>query len=572
MTLYQNVKICFQSFVLFVCLGIFLMVLDIHAENTPKGPPWTDPSLLGELNGPVWTEPFWFEELNDGDNNAGAACLTENLLTILFDRYDPDLGYYVLVEGTRETPYGHFTSQRVLTELCTTIYGIKEAWISPDGLRLYYKIKRETVPGLIAMSQRDSVSGPWTFVKTLDELTIDGYPANGISLTEDEQTIVFHSARTGSIYGENANLWIATRPSVDEPFDNIQPLDEINSYAKDMGPYIKPDGLTIYFRSEATGNLDIYKATRSSTDLPFGNLQKHPLSTIEYNEGIAYVTQDEKEIYWSTDKYDIGGHCCSYLEDSIQGEKAGAPCLTADQMTIVFGRYFPELGHAAIVEATRETPDGPFTSERVLTELCTTGYDLKGPWISPDSLRLYYKMKRDIGPGLTAMAERESVLDSWTFVKTFDELNIDEYPANGISLTEDELTIVFHSARPGSIYGINSNLWIARRPSVDEAFSNIMPLDEINTEEDEQTPHILSDGLTIYYRSSVAGSADIYKAVRSSTDLLFGDIQSHPINTGEYYEGGPYVSPNERELYFASDRDEIWGIWYTRSFKIFCPN
>jgi len=68
---------------------------------------------------------------------------------------------------------------------------------------------------------------------------------------------------------------------------------------------------------------------------------------------------------------------------------ADQPFLSADGLTMYFNRYVVVLGKPVILEAYRDTPDGVFTSERVLEELFD-GDGFAKPWASNDQLRLYY--------------------------------------------------------------------------------------------------------------------------------------------------------------------------------------
>ncbi len=132
--------------------------------------------------------------------------------------------------------------------------------------------------------------------------------------------------------------------------------------------------------------------------------------------------------------------------NGIHGYEAGSPCLSPDRSTIYFHRFIPALEYGCIVEACRTTPEGPFTSERVLTELCTAGYGVFAPWVSEDGLRLYYK-EYIVEGNRVRMAQRTSVGEVWTPVHAFYELHTDGAICSQPALTADELTIVWHSGK-----------------------------------------------------------------------------------------------------------------------------
>ena len=101
------------------------------------------------------------------------------------------------------------------------------------------------------------------------------------------------------------------------------------------------------------------------------------------------------------------------LNDPGAGTFASDACLSRDGLTIYFRRSTAS-GLRQIVEAYRDTPDGAFTSERVLNEL-NAGDDIYNCWISDDELRLYYSRYESYATGrMIRMAERSSTSDLWT--------------------------------------------------------------------------------------------------------------------------------------------------------------
>lgn len=245
-------------------------------------------------------------------------------------------------------------------------------------------------------------------------------------------------------------------------------------------------------------------------------------------------------------------------------DKAAQPCLSLDGLTMYFNRYIPSLGMSAVVEATRLLPSGPFTSERVLTELnqCVTDVGCTSPWISSDNLRLYYREDISATENRIKMASRATVDDPWVPVRTFDELHENGYRGTNMSLTADELTIVWHSrSRPGT-GGID--LWMATRISKDSEFGNIRELHELNTPASDGGPHISSDGLTLYFvadRDS-SGNGDIYRAKRFSQSDLFAGIERIEFpHYDQTFADCPYVVPDETLLFYS----DAAGI-YTTSF------
>ena len=250
----------------------------------------------------VWSEPVLLPELNvpGGDVGLGSR-LSSDGLTMYFARVIPAYGHICIVEAYRSTPAGPFTSERILSELHVTGDHVSTPWISEDELRLYYF---ETVLGVytIKMAQRSTMTESWTPVKTFGELHMGGVNGTVPTLSENELIIVWQSAyRDGGAGG--VDLWMATRNSAEESFGNIRALYELNTSVNDAGPYLLPDGLTLYFCSidrDGDSGSNIYRATRSSTSETFGNIQLVQLpDTQSVKEEFVFVTPDEETLLYS---------------------------------------------------------------------------------------------------------------------------------------------------------------------------------------------------------------------------------------------------------------------------------
>ncbi len=80
------------------------------------------------------------------------------------------------------------------------------------------------------------------------------------------------------------------------------PLDEVNSSGNDNGPHSSPDGLTIYFdtrRDDGPGGADLYQATRPTLDAPFGPAEPIPGVNTEADETDPWVSPDGKYIVFT---------------------------------------------------------------------------------------------------------------------------------------------------------------------------------------------------------------------------------------------------------------------------------
>jgi hypothetical protein len=77
----------------------------------------------------------------------------------------------------------------------------------------------------------------------------------GSGLYDTATLLLMCSDRPGSA---NVDLYIATRPSVDQPFGTPVRIDELSTSGREEDPWMSPDGKTIFFARDG----DIYEASR----------------------------------------------------------------------------------------------------------------------------------------------------------------------------------------------------------------------------------------------------------------------------------------------------------------------
>jgi hypothetical protein len=235
---------------------------------------------------------------------------------------------------------------------------------------------------------------------------------------------------------------------------------------------------------------------------------------------------------------------------------AVSPALSSDELTIYFYQHYPPYGVNVLMEGKRDIPEGPFTSKRILTELYN-GNEQLGPCVSGDQLRLYYC--EWVGEECyIKMAERSSTDEPWADVITFYEIHTDGIPDTSPSLTEDELTMFYRRGPKG-----DKHIWMATRANLEDPFLDIVEVSELNDPcNTSDNPSILPNGLTIYFSAERDYSEScIYKATRSSVDDLFGNIQILEFCEPDKGESAPYVTPDEKTVYYRGKTTGLWGIY-----------
>lgn len=236
-----------------------------------------------------------------------------------------------------------------------------------------------------------------------------------------------------------------------------------------------------------------------------------------------------------------------------------SPALAASGQTLYFAAN-PANTVEAIFSAKRDRRSAVSAPTR-LTAL-DSGEGDGTPFVSFDGLSLYFYTER-VGDGDRDLwlATRPNVVGEFVDPRPLLGINtnaLDHLPW----LSVDELTLLFVSNRTGSLG--QSDIWIATRPTRAGIFEDTRPLAGVNSTEDEGRAVMSRDERTIFYSSARQGSGgghDIWTATRTNGELAFGPpTNSSAVNsTGRDID--PYLSANERELWFSSDRDGSVKVW-----------
>lgn len=228
--------------------------------------------------------------------------------------------------------------------------------LTPDELTLFLT---QTSPGGdrdLYMATRDDPSESFDAPVALASLNSADNDA-AASISADGLTVMFHSRR---IVGEGQHLYVATRPSMLAPFGApalIGGAASPTAGSDDMQAFLTSDGQELWFASNRQGNLDIYRASRSST-------------------GFA---------------------------DPVEVTVLGSPSpeqhvmLSDDRLTIYFASNrdgFGSRGGFDVYRSHRASVNNGFPPPTIVDELSSSRSD-NPRWLSPDNCRMY--LHSDIG-------------------------------------------------------------------------------------------------------------------------------------------------------------------------------
>lgn len=242
-----------------------------------------------------------------------------------------------------------------------------------------------------------------------------------------------------------------------------------------------------------------------------------------------------------------------------------SPALSADGRTLFFAASID--GDELIATATRPDRGTAFAPATPLGAVNSSGQD-GTPFLTGDGLRLYFFSTREGGLGnrdiwVSARSSMAADFEAPTLVAGVNGPDDDHLPW----LSADELTMLWETNRPGGVGGFD--IWIARRAFRSDGFSSIAPLDAINGASTEGRAVLGKDGLTMYFasdRSGTMGNLDLWLATRSSAEDAFAQITNVANVNSSSSDSDPFLSADEQELMFASDRDGQMRLW--RSMRV----
>ncbi len=171
--------------------------------------------------------------------------------------------------------------------------------ISADGKELFIYRSTSKDPGDIYYSKKND--GKWSEPVKMDKPINSRHYETHASLSPDGNYLFFTSNRRQSKGG--LDIFMAEKNSKGE-WDNVKNLENINTEYDEEGPFVSPDGSTLYFSSKGhigMGGYDIFKSEKQS-DGTWGepiNLG-FPLNTSDDEIFFVPTTDPNKAFYSST--------------------------------------------------------------------------------------------------------------------------------------------------------------------------------------------------------------------------------------------------------------------------------
>jgi hypothetical protein len=254
-----------------------------------------------------------------------------------------------------------------------------------------------------------------TINSSADEYCVD-VSDDGLCLVFSDSPFSWRSGGRGNI-----DIWMATRDTTDEPFGPPVNVTELNTSYHDFSPTLSTDGLSVFFSSNrpgGRGDMDLWMATRPSKTAPFPK---------PVNLG-------------STVNSGAGDFC---------------PCLSADGLELYFNssRWGGYGGSCDVYVAKRATPNSAWRTPVNLGSRINTSHTEGNPQISADGLTLFYSSSKSGGYGQEDLwvVTRASTSAAWgTPVNLGPGINTSGKETS-ISIWEDGYVMFFVSGRSGGV-------------------------------------------------------------------------------------------------------------------------
>ena len=249
-------------------------------------------------------------------------------------------------------------------------------------------------------------SPSWSFdaIEPVDELNSDE-DDDDPTLRTDLLEIYFASRRT-----TNEEIYVSTRSSVDEAWDVPEAVDFMNGVSDETSPELSADGLTLTFAHDSPGvpsGHDIWIATRPSVDDDWGQAVAFASLNANGLETSAVFADDLLDLMLCATRRDTIGATDIYRA-SVEGLEGEALFDRVAPLSSGAGDcdiFVDPLGEIAVFASDRSgtwdlwrasASGNSWGGAQTIADLNTDGQD-NDPWLSPSTGIMYFA--RDDGSG-----------------------------------------------------------------------------------------------------------------------------------------------------------------------------
>jgi len=219
--------------------------------------------------------------------------------TMIFTRNIGQEDFYISYKDSM----GNFGKAMPLISL-NSVFNDGAHAISADGTYLVFtSCDRKDAFGSCDLYFSIFENGKWTIPVNMGHKVNSAAWDSQPVLSPDGRTLLFSSRRLGTLGGND--LWMTWRNEKNAWVTPVNLGPQVNSAGDDETPFLHPDGMTLYFRSNGRvgmGNFDIYVCRRNDIHGPWGEPENigYPINS-EGAEGAFVVSLEGKKAYFSSD-------------------------------------------------------------------------------------------------------------------------------------------------------------------------------------------------------------------------------------------------------------------------------
>lgn len=246
------------------------------------------------------------------------------------------------------------------------------------------------------------------------------------------------------------------------------------------------------------------------------------------------------------------------------------PATTKDGLSLYFNAARPDgFGGPDLWVSRRSTVDDPWGPAVNLGPVVNTAANEAVPSLSRDGHWLFFNSTRPGGLGDQEgwVSWRAHTRDDFAWEPPFNlgaGVNSPFFDA-GFSYLENEAgapVLFFTSNRPGGLGAPGTFDIYVSQSLPDGSFGPAVQVPELASEANDQRPSVRFDGLEIFFFSDRPGSAaaDLWVSTRTSVLSPWSSPQNlGPTVNSEFNEQQPHIAADRQTLYFASDRPDGFG-------------
>jgi hypothetical protein len=239
-------------------------------------------------------------------------------------------------------------------------------------------------------------------------------------------------------------------------------------------------------------------------------------------------------------------------ELNVPGFKEQDLTLTGDLLEIFF--MSERSGSRELWTSTRTSRTGSWAAPRLVPELNSSLSEIK-PSVSPDGLRIwFYSAREPAGIWSSSRATRGA---SWNAPGPVPGL-----AGDGIhdpALDEAELLMAVAALGPDTKAW---DLYTTKRPTSADDWGELTVIPGVDSDDSEHDPCLVNGGRDLFFASTRAGNGDLYFGRRSSPDVAFTNLLPiTDLNEADFSESDPFLSEDHTMFYYASTRSGITDMY-----------